>query len=558
MSQLNHSEHAEDSNSTITAEAGLSNASLKPENAAIFDSSDDECQQGPGTALHWFRRGLRFHDNPALCESIKLSHDFRCIYIIDPSTINTSSRVETNKWRFLLESLQDLDCTLRKHNSRLYVLQGQPTYVLPSLFKHWHVNVLSIEEDPTPYGSKRDEAIGSLAHEYGVYVVKRSSHTLHPISKLVDLCGAKTPATLKQFAVIFQAAGLPDITTETVPFSRLKLPTSHSDYDPKYCVPSFEELGLPEPSSNEGFVWHGGESEALKRLSYHLERRAWVACFEKRPSMTSASLLASPSGLGPYLNFGCLSPRLLYWKLDELYRQINGSDVPPPLSLHGQLLLSEFYYLSANLNKKFDQVAGNKLCLQIPWKKTDLKVMQRFAKGDTGFPWIDAIIKQLVKEGWIHGMAKHALISFITHGQLFFSWEEAAKLLDTYCLEGDICTNNGVAMLLSGSSLVKHLPSNVDSPVLSGRQVDPGADFIRRYLPPLKSFPAQYIYEPWTAPLDIQQQAGCVIGHDYPAPMLDHYQALHSNMLSLQQFVQSLKDRVSAKKRHHVRLNSHD
>ena len=74
-------------------------SALKPENAAIFDSSDDECQQGPGTALHWFRRGLRFHDNPALCESIKLSHDFRCIYIIDPSTINTSSRVETNKWR---------------------------------------------------------------------------------------------------------------------------------------------------------------------------------------------------------------------------------------------------------------------------------------------------------------------------------------------------------------------------------------------------------------------------------------------------------------------------
>ena len=66
----------------------------------------------------------------------------------------------------------------------------------------------------------------------------------------------------------------------------------------------------------------------------------------------------------------------------------------------------------------------------------------------------------------------------------------------------------------------------------------------RRYLPPLKSFPAQYIYEPWTAPLDIQQQAGCVVGHDYPAPMLDHYQALHSNMLSLQQFVQSLKERV--------------
>lgn len=79
----------------------ITNASLRPDNASVFDSSDDEGQSYPGTALHWFRRGLRFHDNPALCEAIKLSHDFRCIYIVDPSTINTSSKVETNKWRYI-------------------------------------------------------------------------------------------------------------------------------------------------------------------------------------------------------------------------------------------------------------------------------------------------------------------------------------------------------------------------------------------------------------------------------------------------------------------------
>lgn len=123
--------------------------------------------------------------------------------------------------------------------------------------------------------------------------------------RLVDLCGAKTPATLKQFAVIFQAAGLPDITTETVPFSRLKLPTSHSDYDPKYCVPSFEELG----------------KRALINIFWPSSTvRIWLVLFSRMPSWCGCGHDPLPGPL-PW-------PQWIYTSPNSLHRFIGPQNGP--------------------------------------------------------------------------------------------------------------------------------------------------------------------------------------------------------------------------------------
>ncbi|KAF6033993.1 cry4 [Bugula neritina] len=190
------------------------------------------------------------------------------------------------------------------------------------------------------------------------------------------------------------------------------------------------------------------------------------------------------------------------------------------------------------------------MCMPVPWKSVDELSMERVTSATTGFPWIDAILKQLVSEGWIHGICKHALISFITHGQLFYSWEEAANLLERYSLEGDICTNNGIAMLLSGSCYSRALPSVVHSPVLSGKHGSLGVELIRRYIPSLKSFPEEFIFEPWLAPYDIQLATGCVVAKDYPAPMIIHHQAsLSANISMLHQLIRSAQERKVTKRR---------
>lgn len=142
--------------------------------------------------------------------------------------------------------------------------------------------------------------------------------------------------------------------------SFLKVPLRPKVLNTFMCFSGFDTESLSESR------WKGGETEALAHLERHLERKAHVATFG-RPKMTPQSLMASQTGVSPYLRFGCLSPRLFYYQLDGLYRKMKNA--VPPLSLHGQVLWREFFYCAATKNSNFDRMLGNPICVQIPWDK---------------------------------------------------------------------------------------------------------------------------------------------------------------------------------------------
>lgn len=132
--------------------------------------------------VHWFRKGLRLHDNPSLREGLAGASTFRCVFVLDPWFAG-STNVGINKWRFLLQCLEDLDCSLRKLNSRLFVIRGQPADALPKLFKEWGTTNLTFEEDPEPFGRVRDHNISALCKELGISVVQKVSHTLYKLDE---------------------------------------------------------------------------------------------------------------------------------------------------------------------------------------------------------------------------------------------------------------------------------------------------------------------------------------------------------------------------------------
>ncbi|XP_050306950.1 cryptochrome-1-like isoform X2 [Anthonomus grandis grandis] len=317
-------------------------------------------------AVHWFRKGLRLHDNPSLREGLQGATTFRCVFVLDPWFAG-SSNVGINKWRFLLQCLEDLDRSLRKLNSRLFVIRGQPADTLPKLFREWGTTALTFEEDPEPFGRVRDHNITALCKELGITVVQNVSHTLYQLQNIIDRNGGKAPLTYHQFLAVIACMGPPPqpeppVTGSTVELAHTPLA---EDHDEKFGVPTLEELGFDTEGLNPP-VWQGGETEALARLERHLERKAWVASFG-RPKMTPQSLLPSQTGLSPYLRFGCLSTRLFYYQLTDLYKKIKKAF--PPLSLHGQLLWREFFYCAATKNPNFDKMLGNPICVQIPWDR---------------------------------------------------------------------------------------------------------------------------------------------------------------------------------------------
>uniref|UniRef100_A0AC11CAN6 Cryptochrome circadian regulator 2 n=5 Tax=Ovis TaxID=9935 RepID=A0AC11CAN6_SHEEP len=488
------------------------------------------------SSVHWFRKGLRLHDNPALLAAVRGAHCVRCVYILDP-WFAASSSVGINRWRFLLQSLEDLDRSLRKLNSRLFVVRGQPADVFPRLFKEWGVTRLTFEYDSEPFGKERDAAIMKMAKEAGVEVVTENSHTLYDLDKIIELNGQKPPLTYKRFQAIISRMELPrkpvgSVTSQQMEGCQAEIQESH---DETYGVPSLEELGFPTEGLGPA-VWRGGETEALARLDKHLERKAWVASYE-RPRMNASSLLASPTGLSPYLRFGCLSCRLFYYRLWDLYRKVKRNSTPP-LSLFGQLLWREFFYTAATNNPRFDRMEGNPICIQIPWDRNP-EALAKWAEGKTGFPWIDAIMAQLRQEGWIHHLARHAVACFLTRGDLWVSWESGVRVFDELLLDADFSVNAGSWMWLSCSAFFQQF-FHCYCPVGFGRRTDPSGDYIRRYLPKLKGFPSRYIYEPWNAPESIQKAAKCIIGVDYPRPIVNHAEASRLNIERMKQVYQQL------------------
>ena len=303
-----------------------------------------------------------------------------------------------------------------------------------------------------------------------------------------------------------------------------------------YAIPDITELGFQALDEKEKSPHKGGETNALRILSNYF-RDFNVAAFEKPNTSPAQFEPASTTILSPHLQFGTLSCRYFYEKLQEVYKK-NRSHTDPPVSLLGQLYWREFFITASSANPHFDKMNGNPICLQIPWKlqdaadsgtPEDIEHLKAWTEARTGFPWIDAIMTQLRKEGWIHHLARHSVACFLTRGDLYISWERGRDVFDELLLDSDWALNNANWMWLSASAFFTQY-FRVYSPIAFGKKWDKDGSYIRRYLPALSKMPTLYIFEPWKAPISVQKQAGCIIGVDYPSPIVEHETISKQNM----------------------------
>ncbi|CAA6666361.1 unnamed protein product [Spirodela intermedia] len=478
-------------------------------------------------ALMWFRKGLRIHDNPALDHARRgATRILYPVFVLDPRYLERdpsafspgSARSGLNRIQFLLESLADLDKSLRRLGSRLIVLRGgDPADVVIRILREWNIGKLCYEFDTEPYGQARDARVKDFASGSGIEVFSPVSHTLFDPAHVIQKNGGKPPLTYQSFVKL---AGQPAPPIGQ-PFSSLP-PVGDVGECENVGVPTIQELGYGSLGQVEFSPFRGGESEALKRLNESLVDKEWVANFEKPKGDPSAFMKPATTVLSPYLKFGCLSSRLFYQSVQEIYTNVK-RHTSPPVSLVGQLLWREFFYTVAFGTPNFDQMRGNKICKQIPWSDDD-KLLASWRDGQTGFPWIDAIMVQLKQWGWMHHLARHSVACFLTRGDLFIHWEKGRDVFERLLIDSDWAINNGNWLWLSCSSFFYQY-HRIYSPVTFGKKYDPTGKFIRYFLPVLKDMPKEYIYEPWTAPASVQRRANCIIGRDYPRPVVSHESA---------------------------------
>jgi deoxyribodipyrimidine photo-lyase len=313
--------------------------------------------------------------------------------------------------------------------------------------------------------------------------------------------------------------------TVFTPFSRLwrSLPAVASPLptpDRLPTVPELQSLEIPtQPSHPSESTFRAGEQEAQKRLSSFTD----FQIFEYANTRNRMDLEGT-SQLSPYLRLGMLSARQAAWAA----RQASDSAVTTTAregveTWLNELIWREFY---AAILYHFPFVRGTafkEALRQIPWVN-DPAALNAWKAGLTGYPVVDAAMRQLKATGWMHNRARMITASFLTK-DLLIDWREGERFFMQQLLDGDPASNNGGWQWTAGTGTDAAPYFRVFNPVLQGQKFDPQGNYVRRWVPELGQVPIKYLHAPWEMPLELQKQVGFLVGRDYPAPIVDHAMA---------------------------------
>eukprot|EP00731_Ephydatia_muelleri_P029725 Em0021g248a len=478
----------------------------------VMKRSESPCLSTP-TVLHWFRmNSLRMHDNPALHKAMTdPARRFRCVFVIDPWFAVGEKRFCVNRWKFLLECLHDIDKRLHSLNSRLYVAKGHPIAVLEKMCADWNVESITYQVDCDPRSTAEEQALDKLAQTLNIESHKFYSHTLYEPAKVIACNGNRPLTTFKDFKALLPLLGAPESPLNPTLADFGKLFVSDGDLSEDFSIPTLADLGFPNDLLYTS-EWIGGETEALRKLPIYCQLRA-------RAPTNPVDTLFDKSAMSPYIKYGCLSVRYFLWTVKWLAKNNPTLEVLAK-DVYSKLLLREFYFTVALQIPNFDTSVNNPICIPYPWDN-DYSAFRLWKEGKTGYPWIDAAMRQLNKEGWIHHHLRESAASFLTRGDLWVSWVWGKDVFEELLLDYEPSVSCGCWMRSSCCAFVT-VPVEHYCPVTFGQKLDPEGIYIKTYVPELKGMPAEYIFSPWLAPLEVQQASRCVIGVDYPLPIVDH------------------------------------
>lgn len=409
---------------------------------------------------------------------------------------------------------------------------------MPQLLRRWRVKKMTYEEEYSPKERERDGIVRQDAEALGVEVTSSHGFMLYHPERLMEEADGEAPVSMGSFLKLIEKIGDPARPVEFGGESSISLTECANEVESGdesmgyFEVPEVTEFGHEE--KNDGWeVFQGGEEEGLKRMEKFLLRDGGkaVASFSKPDTNPAALWPRETTVLSPYLALGCLSSRLFFEKVGEVENRLGTGDRMPQSTLWGQLMWREHFWMLAFATQNFHCMKGNHLCRVIDWDEDDeaSKRLKAWEEGKTGYPWIDALMTQLKEEGFVHHLGRHSLACFLTRGDLWVSWEEGYKVFEKYLVDYDYALNSANWMWLSCSAFFV-MYYRVYSPVAFAKKWDKEGKFIKHYLPVLKKMPKKYIYEPWKAPISVQKSAGCVVGTDYPKPIVNHTNVSKENI----------------------------
>jgi len=456
---------------------------------------------GSGTGIVWLRRDLRIRDHPALRAALERHERVIPVFCFDDRLLH--GRHESGaRTQFLLECLAELDSELRERGSGLVVRHGKPERVLVEIAEEAGAEAIHCTREVSPFSRERGRLCRKTFEPAGIEAVD------HPGLFAVDQLREIRTQQGKPYTVFspFYKNWL-TVPRRDVSEAPRELPPLPSKLA-KGGLPSLESLGLAQEVTEPA---KGGEPEAHRTLDRFLDGPV-----REYTEIHDALGKDRTSRLSPYLHFGCITPR----QIEERLPRGKG-----PEAFRRQLCWRDFYhhvlvFHPQNAKSEFQERYRGK----IKWSYAE-KRFERWCNGQTGFPLVDAGMRQLKREGWMHNRARLVVGSFLTK-DLGIDWRLGERHFMRYLIDGDEANNNGNwQWIASVGTDPQPAFRRIYNQALHIKRYDPNGDYVRRYVSELEPVPDKYLAEPWEMPPEVQQECRVVIGEDYPEPMVDRKKA---------------------------------
>jgi deoxyribodipyrimidine photo-lyase len=433
-------------------------------------------------AVMWFRRDLRRRDNPALVAAARHAGGDGEVVAFFCRDARLEDPAGQARRAFLAGCLRALDDDL---DGRLVVRGGRPEEVVPRLAGEVGADAVFVAEDFGPYGRRRDERVERALADDGVELVRVGSPYAVPPGEVVTKAGGPYKV-FTPFLRAWRSHGWPD----PVAAPRSVRWAAGVDGD-----------GIPEPPAASAALPDAGEAAAGRAVRRFRDTGLdGYADDRDRPDLDATSRLS------PYLKWGCIHPRQL---LSVLGRR-RGHEV-----FRTELAWREFYadvlwHRPDTVHRAFDPVMR---AMPVDDGAATDDDFRAWAEGRTGYPIVDAGMRQLAAEGWMHNRVRMVVASFLVK-DLHLDWGRGARFFMEHLVDGDLASNHHGWQWVAGTGTDAAPYFRIFNPVAQGERHDPEGDYVRRWVPELRDVPGRRVHRPWD--LD-----GGPPG-DYPAPIVHH------------------------------------
>jgi deoxyribodipyrimidine photo-lyase len=459
-------------------------------------------------ALVWLSLDLRLADNPALERAIARQRAVLPVFIWAPEEESPWPPGAASRW-WLHQSLQELQATLGKRGSKLIVRRGPTAEELLKLAVESGAKSVFWNRRYEPAVIARDRELERRLRERGVTAESCPGNLLFEPGTILNANGKpfQVFSAFWRACLAMPSPAEPKHGPKRLP-APVKWPSSLAISD--LCLE-------PEVDWAGGMrqIWRPGEAGALKQIKAFLDGAIETYSSDRdRPDHFGTSRLS------PHLHFGEISTRQIWHEVRRAGRNRAVADRATAESYLRQIVWREFSY---HLLFHFPHTPQEPLRPEFrafPWR-VEARGLKAWTRGKTGYPLVDAGMRELWRTGWMHNRVRMLVASFLVK-HLMISWQEGAAWFWDTLVDADLANNTMGWQWSAGCGADAAPYFRIFNPVIQGEKFDPDGDYVRRWVPELAEVPSKWIHKPWKAPASLLSEAGVELGKDYPMPVIDH------------------------------------